>query len=102
MLRIWNSRRTLRTVICGLIVHITVASATADADILRTIHIVCLFRYQVQAVASLLQSILKQLSSEKEERKYRTVFVFGCMERLTKLLRNHRLQGMIDFTICYP
>lgn len=61
--------------------------------------IVCLFRYQVQAVASLLQSILKQLSSEKEERKYRTVFVFGCMERLTKLLRNHRLQGMIDFTM---
>ena len=48
------------------------------------------FRYQVEAVECILQYILKQSSNKKDQKKYRTTFVYACMQRLTGIMKNEK------------
>ena len=46
------------------------------------------FRHQLEAVESVLQYLVSQSSNGKEEKKYRTIFLYACMQRLTGMMKN--------------
>ena len=54
-----------------------------------------LFRQQLEATERILQYIVKEASSEKDKKTYRTIFVYACMTRLTGAMKNPKGRNTI-------
>ena len=57
--------------------------------------------HQLEAVERVLQYLVNQSSNKKEQKKYRTIFLYACMQRLTGMMKSEKENRSLTLKILH-